>query len=29
VVPITGMDPAARADALTLVPAFLAKYLDD
>jgi len=29
VVPITGMDPAARADALTLVPAFLAKYLAD
>jgi dienelactone hydrolase len=29
VVPIAGMDPAARADALTLVPAFLAKYLDD
>jgi len=29
VVPIAGMDPAARADALTLVPEFLAKYLAD
>jgi dienelactone hydrolase len=29
VVPITGMDPAARADALTLVPAFLSRYLAD
>jgi dienelactone hydrolase len=29
VVPIAGMDPAARDDALALVPAFLAKYLDD
>jgi dienelactone hydrolase len=27
VVPITGMDPAARADALQRVPAFLAQYL--
>jgi len=27
VVPITGTDPAARADALARVPAFLAKYL--
>jgi len=29
VVPITGTDPAARADALERVPAFLAKYLDN
>ena len=28
VVPITGMDPSARADATERVPAFLAKYLD-
>jgi dienelactone hydrolase len=29
VVPITGMDPAARADALERVPAFLGRYLQD
>lgn len=29
VVPITAMDPAARADALQRVPAFLAKHLRD
>jgi len=29
VVPITGMNPAARADALERVPKFLAKYLQD
>jgi dienelactone hydrolase len=29
VVPVTGTDPAARADALARVPEFLAKYLPD
>ncbi|MGE5271441.1 MAG: dienelactone hydrolase family protein [Thiohalocapsa sp.] len=29
VVPIVGTDPAARADALQLVPAFLTRYLGD
>lgn len=29
VIPITGMNPAARADALERVPTFLAKYLQD
>jgi dienelactone hydrolase len=28
VIPITGTEPAARQDALTRVPAFLARYLD-
>ena len=29
VVPVTGTDPAARADSITRVPEFLAKHLRD